>query len=282
VRFLWNFAHPDGSFGGYYGSRNTRFYYPSGIRAMAADCPEAAALDRFMTEAIRSRAVVSLVTMDPPNLAPMFNSYAWAAALEVPPGATADLKVPCERTDRRASDFTECGLHIRVSPGYYTVISSSKGGVVAHYDRVAGRMVWDCGVVAEDRNGNRYTSQWSRHPAAATSEAGRLVVSSTLVRMNQRVPTPLDFLLLRAMNLTVMRFGFFSSLVKHFLVWLLITRKDQLPASVRREIIPAEDGKIGIHDAWADSGVEGFELRSGGAFRATHMASSGYWQKGDL
>ena len=25
VRFLWHFAHPDGSFGGIYGSRNTRF-----------------------------------------------------------------------------------------------------------------------------------------------------------------------------------------------------------------------------------------------------------------
>ena len=41
IRYLLYFLHPDGSFGGIYGSRNTRFYYPSGILCLSEEIPEA-------------------------------------------------------------------------------------------------------------------------------------------------------------------------------------------------------------------------------------------------
>ena len=47
IEFLCNFANPDGSFGGTYGCRNTRFYYPGGIEALAQTIPEAASLASF-------------------------------------------------------------------------------------------------------------------------------------------------------------------------------------------------------------------------------------------
>jgi hypothetical protein len=81
VRFLCHFVHPDGSFGGLYGSRNTRFYYPAGIEMLAGSCPEAAAMARHMRRAIGQHAVVTLDALDAPNLAPMFNAYCWAASL---------------------------------------------------------------------------------------------------------------------------------------------------------------------------------------------------------
>ena len=33
--FAWNFVHPDGSYGGEYGSRNTYHFYPHGFELMA-------------------------------------------------------------------------------------------------------------------------------------------------------------------------------------------------------------------------------------------------------
>ena len=48
IKFLQYFAHPDGSFGGHYGSRCTKFYYPSGILSMAQEIPEALVLDKYM------------------------------------------------------------------------------------------------------------------------------------------------------------------------------------------------------------------------------------------
>ncbi len=37
VEFVSHCVHPDGSFGGYYGSRNTRFYVPGGFHLLASD-----------------------------------------------------------------------------------------------------------------------------------------------------------------------------------------------------------------------------------------------------
>ena len=64
LAFLWHFAHPDGSFGGHYGSRNTRFYYPAGIASLATAAPEAAALDHFMRQSVAIHRVVTLDTME--------------------------------------------------------------------------------------------------------------------------------------------------------------------------------------------------------------------------
>ncbi|HSB98821.1 MAG TPA: hypothetical protein VLE45_02820, partial [Burkholderiaceae bacterium] len=52
VDFLWHFVHPDGSFGGLYGSRCTRFYYPAGIESLAPTLPQAAALAQAMADSV--------------------------------------------------------------------------------------------------------------------------------------------------------------------------------------------------------------------------------------
>src|SRR5690606_2498314 len=70
-----------GSFGGLYGSRCTRFYYPAGILALVNEIPEAAALSDFMKRSIGNLKVVTLSSIDEPNLVPTFNSYCWAAVL---------------------------------------------------------------------------------------------------------------------------------------------------------------------------------------------------------
>ena len=75
IDFLWNFAHPDGSFGGLYGSRCTRFYIPAGILALSRNNNKAFALSNFMAESIRTKKVITLSSIDEPNLIPIFNSY---------------------------------------------------------------------------------------------------------------------------------------------------------------------------------------------------------------
>ena len=82
IKFLWHFAQPDGSFGGLYGSRCTRFYFPSGILALANEIQKARALAAFMSNSVMNKTVVTLSSIDEPNLVPMFNSYCWAATLQ--------------------------------------------------------------------------------------------------------------------------------------------------------------------------------------------------------
>ena len=52
--FLKYFAHPDGTFGGEYGSRRTEIYYPGGIALLASEFPDAASLNRYMLSSIEA------------------------------------------------------------------------------------------------------------------------------------------------------------------------------------------------------------------------------------
>ena len=60
IQFLCYFAHPDGSFGGVYGSRCTRFYYPAGILALSDQIPEAFTLCDHMLDSIKEKRVITL------------------------------------------------------------------------------------------------------------------------------------------------------------------------------------------------------------------------------
>ncbi|MDZ7601328.1 MAG: hypothetical protein U1A06_08155, partial [Hoeflea sp.] len=60
ARFLSHFAHPDGSFGGIYGSRATRIYYPAAMELIAERFAHAGALARWMRPAIARQAPVTL------------------------------------------------------------------------------------------------------------------------------------------------------------------------------------------------------------------------------
>ena len=79
LKFLKYFIHPDGSFGGIYGSRCTRFYYPGGLEALSKEIPDALLIAKEMQSSIENNRTVSLDSMDESNLIPMFNSYCLAA-----------------------------------------------------------------------------------------------------------------------------------------------------------------------------------------------------------
>lgn len=284
VRFLWNFAHPDGSFGGIYGSRNTRVYYPAGIEALAAGIPEAAALAAFMRDAIRGRRTVTLDTIDAPNLVPSLNAYCWAAALragtpEAGEGARPHPVVPClDTTGPTVRRFPEAGLVTLRHPDHYTVVSTHKGGALQHYPR-AGRPRVDAGVVAAERSGRRlHTQAWAEENEVTLDEEV-LTVTARLAVLDRPVQTPFKFFVLRFLALTVMRSVRMGNLVKRTLVRFLITGTRFARLSNRRTVRFAPE--FTVTDEWVGDagGVERIELAA--PFSAIHMASQGYWQRGD-
>ncbi len=280
VRFLWHFAHPDGSFGGHYGSRNTRFFYPGGIEALALECPEAAALALHMRQSIQQHRTVTLDVMDAPNLIPMFNSYCWAAALAQERREEEWDQVPTlpaleHRPARRR--FHEAGLIVDRGVRHYTIISTHKGGVCYHYTEGNQRMI-NAGVVARARDGSLLSSQQYNRTNKVASDTNSVVVTSHLARLDKPVPTPLQFLTLRTLNLTVMRWQWIGRFVKQMLVRYLITGKRFRTARNRRTITFGAD--LEIHDVL--DGEQRLALtKVKQPFSAIHMASHGYWQRQD-
>lgn len=278
IGFLWHFAHPDGSFGGLYGSRCTRFYYPAGIEALAEDTPEAAALADFMANAIPDRRVVTLASIDEPNLAPMFNAYCWAASLraERRPSSTAPA-LPALRREKARVTFPEAGIWIDAGTSHYTIIATHKGGVIVHFRHEQPVQI-DAGVVVRGPKGALGSSQSFEPENRVNLDGDILTIESPITPMPKRLPTPLQFILLRLLCVSVFRVRWLRERAKQALVRLLITGRKPWPArNIRRVRLGSE---LSISDELvADPGYKREEHP--GAFVAIHMASQGYWQVQD-
>lgn len=278
IRFLWHFAHPDGSFGGLYGSRCTRFYYPAGIEALAPAVPEAAALARHMAASIAVETVVTLSAMDEPNLVPMFNAYCWAAVLWKEGGATGAVPaLPALRGETFRLSFPQTGLLVDSGPEHYTIVSCHKGGVVAHFRRGAVAHI-NAGVVVSDASGRLGSSQAFSRGNRVTLDGDLLSVEATISPMPKQLPTPFQFLVLRLLCLTLFRLRPLREWGKRLLVRLLITRRQRWPARNVRQI------RLGPALTVSDNltAAEGYRVvPDPGIFVAIHMASQGYWQRQD-
>lgn len=280
IDFLCHFVHPDGSFGGLYGSRCTRLYYPAGIEALALTSASAAALASAMARSVADSRVVGLDAIDEPNLIPMFNAYCWAAALRAArPRAIEDPAeaAPALRRQLLRRHFPEAGLWIDAGPQHYTVVSTRKGGVVAHFvdDRLER---CDAGVVVRDRRG-RLGSTQSMNPAnACRLDGNTLVIEADACHMPRRLPTPLQFAVLRLACESVLRVPRWREAVKRLLVRWLISGRRAWPVRNVRRIRLGQALELSDDTQLAD----GYSLLvEPGPFVAIHMASQGYWQRQD-
>ena len=282
VQFLWHFAHPDGSFGGHYGSRSTRFFYPGGLLALSEEIPEAHSLSEFMAESISEQRVVGLAGMDEPNLAPMFNSYAWAASLETKSPlqnttALQDRILPCKAKQPFRKNFTEAGLLVDRGADHYTVLNYKKGGVVQHYLGDKLNHV-DTGIVIQAPNQKLGSNQFHDSEQNIELNDSKIVIRSQIAEMPKKLSSPVEFLILRILCLTVFRFSSIREFVKRMLVASLITKPKLWPIWNKREIYFGKDLRIeDVHEM-----PRGYKsLKQTCPFVTIHMASKGYWQVQD-
>jgi hypothetical protein len=270
--FLWHFAHPDGSYGGFYGSRNTRFYFPAGIECLAGEIPEAAALATHMRRSIEDECVVTLSAMDEPNLIPMFNSYCLAVARQAEHPNPPPL--PCRETAPLRRHWQQAGLYVDRGESHYTIVSTSKGGVLMHFEE-GERTVVDGGMVAGKGTRVQFATQSFCPSNQVEVKSDQLIVHSEFRPINRRLPTPWHFIILRCLNLSVMRFPNLREWVKRLLVRLLITRKGRAVGGNRRVI--SLGAELQIEDEQDLSQV--LKVWQADEFFTTiHMASRGYWQ----
>jgi len=275
IHFLWHFAHPDGSFGGLYGSRNTRFYYPGGIEYLKDIIPEAAALAKFMRKSILEKKVVTLSSMDEPNLIPMFNSYCWAASIE---GDIIDTpQIPCLKAQPFRIFMAHAGILIDHSERHHTIISTRKGGVVYHFKD--GHLDFiNSGLLFTSKNGKLYSTQSTIDTDNVVIGDNEIVIKSEIRAVTRQLPKPWQFLILRLLCITFMRIRRTREYFKKMLVTTLITGIKKSYGTNTRRIKLGPD--LTIHDEPRPmAGLKQQIISS--PFYTIHMASQGYWQSQD-
>lgn len=228
VEFASHFIHPDGSYGGEYGSRNTYHFYPHGFELLAPIEPLAGRIaDAFLVGMARGRRGY----LDDDRLVCHYVYNYLQAYLDHDPQARSgslDAREPYERY------WPEAKMVVRKTDRYHAVANLSKGGVIKVFDRT-GCILSDTGFIGRTRDGRVVVSHLidPEHRIERHGE-GDYETAGVMSKRRSQLATPLRHVLLRLFMLTVGRFA--ANLVRGMLQKLLITGKSRTAIRFRRRI----------------------------------------------
>jgi len=280
LEFLAYFVHPDGTFGGEYGSRRTEIYYPGGIALLADEFTAAAAMTNAMIGSIISRSTTTVLDVDFGNIAPLLSNY--ILAIEAPARLSAYQPLPyySESTNH---DLQSAGVHIRSTKKYYAILGSSNGGVLKVFGKTPGKILFDdCGLLGITQRGNLITSQNNNPKAEIDFEENVVRIHSRLSFVPGASPTPFTYLLLRMANLTFMRVPFLNEWIKKLLVKMLIKKDDFISIEHTRRVEFGDEKILIVDKIKKDGPTDVVRLQMGLKFSAIHMASARYFSPQQL
>ena len=220
VACVAHFVHPDGSFAGEYGSRNTYNYFPHGFELAGRWMPEALAVnDRFLRGLGAGRAPCyaddHIVGHHTWNYLLAWRDY---VAERPAPAAPAEGRV----------HLAEAGLLADRRGAAALYVALNKGGVFKAFEGDA--------LIASDTQVSLRAVQGGKHRTAVAHLAGdyqtriegdRIEIEGRFGWAKQAAMSPLKMIALRLVMLTAGRF--FPNLIRRLLQRLLITGKSAAP-----------------------------------------------------
>ncbi len=278
LNFLAWFVHPDGTFGGEYGSRRTAVYYPGGIALLGQIFPLALSMTRFMSGSISEGKTITLEDVDIGNMAPLLSNMISLLNAETNNEERSLPLLPWQ-IENAQGDFPKAGLYARRYQQYYTIVGASNGGVIKVFDVAKRLILWnDSGFIGQPSKGEYLTTQMTDLGRSAILTPDALEIQTPFYVAGRELPTPFRFVLLRLLNLTVMSSLWLGNLIKSILVNMLITQKRAAPLQLTRRI-EFTSGFVTISDKIQVNGkIKLKRLEYGNPHVAIHMASAGYFE----
>lgn len=267
-----DFVHPDGSYGGEYGCRNTYNFFPAGFELAGAWLPRALSVnDRFLAGIAA-------------GLAPCYaddrivGHHVWNYLLAFRHFVAERPAVESPASGQHY--YREAGMVVDRRDGYELFCALNKGGVfkLFHGGRLA---VSDTGwsvLQRGARNANAVTNLMAGDHSIRV-EAGRLRVEGVLGYARHKQMTPLSNVALRLFMMTVGRW--FPDLVRRILQRLLITGTDKSPFSFSRTIEWVDD-RWQVRDSLSGPWDQVEQLALGRDQTANYNVMSRTFQPGQL
>ncbi|MEO6444508.1 MAG: hypothetical protein ABIZ91_05035 [Gemmatimonadaceae bacterium] len=256
VHFLSHCVHPDGSIGGNYGSRHTSQYAPGGLELLASRIPMAGAIADYVGQRMPGGNVVVPLRCDDDNLPLLTFSYAVAATMATARASGGPL-LPCQRSDV-LTRFDDSRIVVAATQRYFAVGNLSKGGVLRVFDREREELAYeDSGFALATAEGQWVSHHLGESEPGALDTLSRPTVVAHFAALKHEVLTPVKFLVLRILNLTVFRSVRLGALVRRMIIARLITGRQRGPWTLRRalsfegdriivedEVVPQDDLRV--------------------------------------
>lgn len=270
VEFLGYFVHPDNTFGGEYGSRNTEYIIPSGIEKIIDHNTSA----KRISESIRI-GLSNGLNIDDRYL--LYNGYYYVQA--------ADEYKPRKYQHKNKlfkKHFKYAGLFVESTPDYYVVIGTKKGGVVKIFNTKKRELIYDdCGIVGKTKN-ILVTTQWLDNDYECSYNKNTINISGNLHKINFTLQTPFKTIMSRHVQLIVGKSNNLSMRLKNQLRKKLITKSSTIPIKFQRKIKTSKkridiSTKIGIEDS-----TKLRYLSVGGKFSFIYIPSTRYFSDNNM
>ncbi len=240
VDFSWNFMHPDGSYAGEYGSRNTFHFYPHGFELLAPHSEKAGQIaDAFLAGVPRGKRYRNDDDRMTTHYAYDF-LQAWEDRVSERPKPLAESRKEPEtiRLEGCQLVVSRNGREWEDEGGRHVVANLSKGGVLKVFD-ARGPIASDTGIIGELADGSVVVSHLVQHDNRITGEVsgpegGRWTVSGSLCKRRKNLMSVVKNLLLRLWCLFIGRFH--ANLTRSLIQKLAITGKPKTAYEFEREI----------------------------------------------
>ena len=279
--FLAYFFHPDGSFGGEYGSRNTGIIYPGGFEILKEKIRACKEITKFIHENISNGKLISLDSMDDENLIRLSTNYLIASQYaEKHMADNTDFLFPFNNSHIE-KDFQETGLVVRGNGKYYSIMNFKKGGIIKVFDKKDKRLVYEDNGYFFAINNTVVTNQMFQDTLPVIDKS-EIRFNSSFYEVLAEMLTPAKNIVLRILALTFLRSLTVTNLFRKLLVRKAFTGKKKYDIRLSRTIRYLENGII-IEDTITkgkDLHVNGHLI--GKKAYAVKMASSNYHSDNDL
>ena len=240
VDFSWDFMHPDGSYGGEYGSRNTYHFYPHGFELLAPLSPKAGQIaDTFLEGVPKGKRYRNDDDRMTTHYAYDF-LQAWEDRISERPKPLRESREKPETrwlknchlvVSRNGKEWDDLG-------GRHVVVNLSKGGIIKVFDS-HGPIASDTGVIGELADGTVLVSHLVQLDSKIIGETdnpggGNWTIRGSLCKRRKNQMSVFKNLILRVWCLLIGRFN--ANLTRSLVQKIAITGKPKTKFDFEREI----------------------------------------------
>ena len=251
VDFCRYFLHPDGSYGGEYGSRASFNFYPDGFEILAGLYPTAGLIARGYLEGM-ARGTHATMRVD--KLVGIFAYNYIQAYLDSSAGDVESMS-PIEGGGDFSKHFKRCGLYVRRKGEYYLVCSLVKGGVTKVF-KGSRNIASDCGLIGCTAGGGIIATSVPGSQPVRVGES--VVVRGSFGLVSYECLSTLGLVLFRLVSLLLLApLPFASYRLKRALQKRLIMHDRRVPVTFTR-VIELEKG-VSITDTIEITGGDAIE-----------------------
>jgi len=242
--FTSYFLHPDGSFGGEYGSRNTNYFLPAGFAILSKSSPVATSIFSWWQE------------NHPKNL-PSVSDDRYFCFFFLPnyletlnQNAISSKKFEIRNFHK---NFKNANILVTKTKKYYAVISYNKNGIIKIFQlKPKPKLIFsDVGYFGKLKNGKLITTQFiNPNPdikLKLSKDLTEIRLKTRLAFISIPINTPFKFFILRGFNSSLGKIGLFSNLFSNFLKKTKILKTKFSQTLLVRKITIKED-EVVIND----------------------------------